>query len=83
MSALTADIGRFIADLSPNRIPPEAMAVARLGFIDCIGTMIAGRGEDAVGILRSTLAPPAGPASIAFSSATAPAPEAAPTRSPS
>ncbi len=77
MSALTADIGRFIADLSPNRIPPEAMAVARLGFIDCIGTMIAGRGEDAVGILRSTLAPPAGPASIAFSSATAPAPEAA------
>ncbi|MDE2581514.1 MAG: MmgE/PrpD family protein [Rhodospirillales bacterium] len=77
MTGLTEAVGRFIADLSPNRIPEEAMQVARLGFIDCIGTMIAGRNEDAVGILRSVLAPPAGPASITFSPARAPAPEAA------
>ena len=77
MTALTLSVGQFIADLSPNRIPEEAMRIARLGFIDCIGTMIAGRNEDAVGIMRSTLAPPAGPSSITFSAARAPAPEAA------
>ena len=77
MSDLTASVGRFIADLSPNRIPEAAMQVARLGFIDCIGTMIAGRAEDAVGILRTTLAPASGPSSLMFSAATAPAPEAA------
>ncbi len=77
MTALTLSVGQFIADLSPNRIPEEAMRIARLGFIDCIGTMIAGRNEDAVGIMRNTLAPPAGPSSITFSTARAPAPEAA------
>lgn len=77
MTALTEAVGCFIADLSPNRIPEEAMRVARLGFIDCIGTMIAGRNEDAVSILRRALAPPAGPSSITFSAARAPAPEAA------
>ena len=77
MTALTLSVGQFIADLSPNRIPEEAMRIARLGFIDCIGTMIAGRNEDAVGIMRNTLAPPAGPSSITFSAARAPAPEAA------
>ncbi len=77
MTALTQSVGRFIADLSPNRIPEEAMRVARLGFIDCIGTMIAGRNEDAVGILKTVLAPAAGPSSIAFSAARATAPEAA------
>ena len=45
---LTEAIGTFIADLSPNRIPQQALEMARLGFIDCIGTMIAGRNEDAV-----------------------------------
>ena len=77
MPALTEAVGRFIAELSPNRIPDEAMQVARLGFIDCIGTMIAGRNEDAVGILRATLAPAPGPASLTFSAARATAPEAA------
>jgi 2-methylcitrate dehydratase PrpD len=77
MTALTLSVGQFIAELSPHRIPAEAMRIARLGFIDCIGTMIAGRNEDAVGIMRSTLAPPPGPSSITFSAARAPAPEAA------
>ena len=75
--ALTKDIGAFIAELSPNRIPQAALEVARLGFIDTIGTMIAGRREDCVRILRDVLAPPAGPASITFSEARGPAPEAA------
>ncbi len=75
--ALTQDIGAFIAELSPNRVPAEGMEVARLGFIDTVGTMIAGRGEDCVRILRDVLAPPSGPSSITFGEARAPAPEAA------
>ena len=74
---LTQDIGTFIAELSPNRIPQAALEVARLGFTDTVGTMIAGRGEECVRILRDVLAPPAGPSSITFSPARAPAPEAA------
>ncbi|MBV8612912.1 MAG: MmgE/PrpD family protein [Acetobacteraceae bacterium] len=74
---LTQDIGSFIAELSPNRVPRAALEVARLGFTDTVGTMIAGRGEDCVRILRETLAPPAGPSSVTFGAARAPAPEAA------
>jgi 2-methylcitrate dehydratase PrpD len=51
--ALTRAIGRFIADLTYARIPAEAARIARTGFIDCIGTMIAGR-EEATRILRRT-----------------------------
>jgi hypothetical protein len=41
--SLTRSLGQFVADLSPRRLPAEAVRVARLGYIDCIGTMIAGR----------------------------------------
>ncbi|HEX5326859.1 MAG TPA: MmgE/PrpD family protein, partial [Acetobacteraceae bacterium] len=75
--ALTQSLGRFIADLSPNRIPEAAMRVAQLGFIDSIGTMIAGRDEDSVRIMKSVLAPPPGPSSLTFGTGRAPAPEAA------
>ena len=74
---LTEAIGTFIADLSPNRIPQQALEMARLGFIDCIGTMIAGRNEDAVRVLTSVLAPADGPSSITFTRRHGPAPEAA------
>ena len=46
--SLTKTLGQFVADLSPNRLPEGAERIARLGFIDCIGTMIAGRREDCV-----------------------------------
>jgi 2-methylcitrate dehydratase PrpD len=74
---LTKDLGEFVADLSPNRIPEEAARVARMGIIDCIGTMIAGRNEDCVRILRDVLAPGAGQATITFSKDKGPAPETA------
>ncbi|MDQ2736154.1 MAG: MmgE/PrpD family protein [Pseudomonadota bacterium] len=74
---LTQSIGRFVADLSPNHLPEQAVATAKLGFIDCIGTMIAGRDEDAVRILKSVLAPPSGPCSITFGEQRGPAPDAA------
>jgi 2-methylcitrate dehydratase PrpD len=75
--SLTQALGRFVADLSPNRIPEAAMRVAQLGFIDCVGTMIAGRNEEAVRIMKTVLAPPPGPSSLTFGAERGPAPEAA------
>jgi 2-methylcitrate dehydratase PrpD len=75
--SLTKSLGRFIADLSPNRLPEAAARVAQTGFIDCIGTMIAGRNEDSVRILAGSLAPGDGPATLTFGDRHAPAPEAA------
>ena len=77
MTALTRHLGQFVADLSPNRLPEEAARVARMGFIDCIGTMIAGRKEDCVRIMTDVLAPGDGPATLTFGSRKIPAPEAA------
>jgi len=75
--SLTKDLGQFIADLSPNRIPEEAARVARMGIIDCIGTMIAGRKQDCVRIMREVLASGSGPATITFGKDKGPAPETA------
>lgn len=75
--ALTKSLGQFVADLSPNRIPPEVARVARMGFIDTIGTMIAGRHDDCVRIMTETLDPGPGPATLTFGDRKAPAPEAA------
>ena len=74
---LTQELGQFIADLSPNRLPDEAVRVARMGFIDCIGTMIAGRREDCVRIMTEVLGPADGPATLTFGRRKATAPEAA------
>ena len=64
--SLTKTLGQFVADLSPNRLPDEAVRIARLGFIDCIGTMIAGRREECVRIMKQVLAPADGPATLTF-----------------
>src|SRR6201994_1952298 len=76
-SFLTQSLGRFVADLSPNRLPEEAARVARMGFIDTIGPIVPGRNEDSVRILTGTLAPGDGPATLTFGDRKAPAPEAA------
>jgi 2-methylcitrate dehydratase PrpD len=75
--ALTRDLGQFVADLSPNHLPEEAVRVARMGFIDTIGTMIVGRKEASVRILTDVLAPADGPATLTFGPRKATAPEAA------
>ena len=53
------------------------MRVARMGFIDTIGTMMVGRKEDSVRIMTEVLAPGDGPATLTFGARKAPAPEAA------
>ncbi len=77
MTELTRHLGQFIADLSPNRLPEEAVRVAKMGFIDCIGTMIAGRKEDSVRIMTEVLAPAAGASTLTFGDRKGPAPEVA------
>ena len=75
---LTQALGRFVSELTFERLPEAALRTARTGFIDCIGTMIAGSQEPAVQILKKTLATGGpGEAALYFSSERGPAPEAA------
>jgi 2-methylcitrate dehydratase PrpD len=75
--ALTQELGRFVAGLTFDNLPLEAVEVARTGFIDTIATMIAGAHDPAPQLLRKGLQPPPGKASLYFSGETAAAPEAA------
>jgi len=75
--ALTQELGRFVANLTFEKLPPEAVEIARTGFIDTIATMIAGAHDEAPQLLRKGLQPPPGPASLYFSGESAAAPEAA------
>ncbi len=74
---LTRELGAFVAQITFENLPGEAIDVARLGFIDTIATMIAGSRDEAPQLLRKALAPPPGPATLYFTGETAPAPEAA------
>ena len=75
--ALTQDLGRFVADLSFERLPEGAADVARVGFIDTIATMIAGAHDPAPQLLRKALNPTGGEATLYFTGERSPAPEAA------
>jgi 2-methylcitrate dehydratase PrpD len=75
--ALTRELGRFAASLTFEKLPKEAVEVARTGFIDTIATMIAGAHDPAPQLLRKGLAPAPGPASLYFSGESSAAPEAA------
>lgn len=48
MTALTSDIATFVATVDPARMPERANFGARIGMLDCVGTMIAGADEEAV-----------------------------------
>ena len=75
--SLTRDLGRFVANISFERLSAEAVDVARIGFIDSIATMIAGAGDQAPQLLRRALQPKEGDATLYFSGDQAPPPEAA------
>jgi 2-methylcitrate dehydratase PrpD len=75
--SLTQDLGSFVAHLSFDRLPSEAIAVARLGFTDCIATMIAGAGDPAPQLLRKALRTAGGDATLYFTGERCAAPEAA------
>lgn len=77
--ALTRELGDFIARTTYRDLPAEGIAVAKLGFVDCIGVMMAGSVEPVAEIVaRTVLEGCEKPeASIFFTSRRAPAPLAA------
>ena len=75
---VTRQLAAFVASMGTrNDIPAEAFEVAKLGFTDCVGTMLAGGIEDAPRIVREVLKASAGPSSLLLGKDSAPAPEAA------
>ena len=75
--ALTQELGRFVSSLTFEKLPKEAVEIARTGFIDTIATMIAGAHDPAPQLLRKGLSPAPGNASLYFSGETCAPPEAA------
>jgi len=75
---LTQAIGNFLADVSAHGVPNDVRAVAKDGFIDAIGCLIAGRNEAAVEIIAKAMGPlPVGRSQLWFSSQTTSAVDAA------
>jgi 2-methylcitrate dehydratase PrpD len=73
---LTQDLAAFVARLRYEDIPQVGIDVAKLGFLDCIGVMIAGGAERVAGIVERVVAPDAGlrgEAAILFSDRRCPA----------
>jgi 2-methylcitrate dehydratase PrpD len=48
MPALTSDIAKFVASVEAGAVPERCNFGARIGMLDCVGTMIAGADEEAV-----------------------------------
>jgi 2-methylcitrate dehydratase PrpD len=60
MSALTIDLGRFVASLDLRQIPAGGVATARTGIADCFGVMIAGARDPEVTLVDRELGVGAG-----------------------
>ncbi|HEY4372233.1 MAG TPA: MmgE/PrpD family protein [Burkholderiales bacterium] len=63
-TAITADLGRFVAALRFEDIPAAAVDIIAMAFTDCIGVTIAGASEPAPQLLRKMLAPAGGEAML-------------------
>jgi 2-methylcitrate dehydratase PrpD len=55
IAPLTRQLGEFAASMPGRRLPESVLAVVRLGFTDCVGSMFTGLGEPATTILRREL----------------------------
>ena len=60
MTALTSDIAKFVATMQSGSVPAVANFGARIGMLDCVGTMIAGsdRRPAAQDVVQMAPAPP-------------------------
>lgn len=56
MPALTAQLGRFVANLQLDHVPVEGQRTAKTGIVDCLGVMIAGARDPVVTMLDRQLA---------------------------
>jgi 2-methylcitrate dehydratase PrpD len=77
--ALTREIGGFVSNLQYRGLPADGIRVAKLGFIDCVGVMIAGSVERVTEIVARTVLDGCDKpeASVLFTTRRAPAPLAA------
>jgi 2-methylcitrate dehydratase PrpD len=55
---LTTDIGGFLSDMSPARVPEGAVSIVKTGFTDCVGVMIAGWREPVVRVVADLIGAP-------------------------
>ncbi len=55
MSALTLELGRFVAELGLSKIPAEGCATARTGIADCFGVLIAGARDGEIALVDREL----------------------------
>lgn len=55
MSALTLDLGRFVAELDVRDVPEEGRAIARTGIADGFGVLIAGARDPGVALVDREL----------------------------
>jgi 2-methylcitrate dehydratase PrpD len=74
---LTQELAAFCATLRHDDLPPAALPFIRIGFTDCVATLIAGRHGEIVNMLREVLQPAAGQSRLLFDLGTAHAPDAA------
>lgn len=57
MDSITRKAAAFVAHFDGKTAPSEAREAARIGILDCIGVMLAGAREPAVGIAESIVLP--------------------------
>jgi 2-methylcitrate dehydratase PrpD len=55
MTALTSDIAKFVATIDAGAMPERCNFGARIGMLDCVGTMIAGADEPAVKLVAQVV----------------------------
>jgi len=63
---ITRDLGRFLAGVQFRDLPSEAVGVARLGIVDSVAVMIAGRVDPAPQLLLAAIEPGGGEATVLF-----------------
>jgi 2-methylcitrate dehydratase PrpD len=74
---LTKSLGSFVASIKLEAIPSAALRVVHTGFVDCVGTLIAGSIEEPPRLLHKALAPAPGDATLYLVGPRVSVPEAA------
>jgi 2-methylcitrate dehydratase PrpD len=75
--SLTKSLGSFVSRIRLEAIPSAALRVVHTGFVDCVGTLIAGSIEEPPRLLHKALAPAPGDATLYLVGPRVSVPEAA------